>query len=78
MNPRTDGQSYKGEILHVDTEKGFCVQLFGKKTLLVHNLDRLEKVPEVGQNVQISYPKDQSQKAEVKVLEQKQSRSAKR
>ena len=25
MNPRIDGQQYKGEILHVDTEHGYCV-----------------------------------------------------
>ena len=30
MNPRTDGQQYKGTILHVDKEQGYCVQLSGK------------------------------------------------
>ena len=74
-SPRTDGQNYKGEILHIDEERGYCVQLSGKKTVYVHKLERLNDVPDVGQNVQISYPKDQSQEAQVKVLEQKQRRS---
>ena len=55
MNPRTDNQHYKGRILSVDTERGFCVQLFGQKSLLVHRLENLEILPKVGENLKISY-----------------------
>lgn len=74
-NPRTNDISYKGKILHLNEEHGYCVQSCGQRSLYVHTLDRLDKTPEVGQFVQISYPKDQTQKAQVKVLEQKQRRS---
>ena len=40
LNPRTDGQQYKGEILHVDKEQGYCVQLSGKHSLFVHSLEK--------------------------------------
>ena len=63
MKPRTDGQQYKGEILHVDKENGYCVQLSGKHSLFVHSLENLERVPEVGENVKLSYPHEAGQKA---------------
>ncbi|MBQ6435572.1 MAG: hypothetical protein IJJ09_06190, partial [Synergistaceae bacterium] len=63
MNPRTDGQQYKGEILHVDKEQGYCVQLSGKHSLFVHSLEKLERVPEVGENLKLSYPNDEGHKA---------------
>ena len=63
MTPRTDGQQYKGEILHVDKEQGYCVQLSGKHSLFVHSLDKLERVPEVGENLKLSYPHDTGHKA---------------
>lgn len=55
LNPRKDNQSYKGKILHVDTERGFCVQLNGKRSLFVHRLGNLEVVPKVGERLKISY-----------------------
>ena len=63
MNPRTDGQQYKGTILHVDKEQGYCVQLSGKHSLFVHSLDKLERVPEVGENLKLSYPREGGYKA---------------
>ena len=78
MNPRTDGQQYKGEILHVDKEQGYCVQLSGKHSLFVHSLDKLERVPEVGENLKLSYPNDETHKATLTVQEtQKRTRSRK-
>ncbi|MBQ7262101.1 MAG: hypothetical protein IJR14_00125 [Synergistaceae bacterium] len=76
--PRTDGQDYKGEIVHVDEERGYLVQHNGKKSLFVHQLDRLSKTPEIGENVKVSYPKDQEQKATVETVERQRSRSARR
>ena len=55
LNPRTDNQHYRGKILHVDTERGFCVQLNGKRSLFVHRLGNLKVVPKVGENLRISY-----------------------
>ena len=57
-NPRTDGQEYKGEIRYVDKEKGYCVQLSGKRSLFAHRLDKLERIPEVGENLKISFSDD--------------------
>ncbi|MBR0316792.1 MAG: DEAD/DEAH box helicase family protein [Synergistaceae bacterium] len=63
MHPRTDDQQYKGEILHVDKEQGYCVQLSGKHSLFVHSLEKLERVPEIGENLKISYYHDKRHKA---------------
>ena len=57
-NPRTDGQEYKGEICYVDEEKGYCVQLSGKRSLFAHKLEKLERIPEVGENLKISFSDD--------------------
>ena len=71
-NPRTDGQQFKGEIRYVDREKGYCVQLIGKRSLFVHRLEDLERTPEVGENLKFSYPNDKSHKA---VLTAEESRA---
>ena len=65
-------------IVHVDEERGYLVQHNGKKSLFVHQLDRLSKTPEIGENVKVSYPKDQEQKATVETVERQRSRSARR
>ena len=54
-DPRTDNQQYKGEILYVDKKIGYCVQLSGKHSLFAHKLEKLERVPEVGENLKISF-----------------------
>lgn len=54
-NPRKDNQHYPGPVVHVDTERGFCVQKFGNRTLYVHKLDDLETAPRLGEDVRISY-----------------------
>ena len=55
---------FDGEIAHVDKERGYCVQRAGN-SLTVHRLEALEIVPKVGEKVRITYPKDESRKAEV-------------
>ncbi|MBQ7069442.1 MAG: hypothetical protein IJM82_09800, partial [Synergistaceae bacterium] len=78
LNPRTDGQQYKGEILHVDKEQGYCVQLSGKHSLFVHSLDKLERTPEVGENLKLSYPHEEGHKATITIQEaQTRTRSRK-
>ena len=69
MNPLTDGQQYKGTILHVDKEHGYCVQLSGKHSLFVHSLDRLERMPEVGESLKLSYPQESGHKATLSIQE---------
>ena len=69
MKPRTDGQQYKGTILHVDKEQGYCVQLSGKHSLFVHSLERLERTPEVGETLKLSYSHDDGQKATLSIQE---------
>ena len=58
INPRTDNQQYKGQIVHIDRERGICVQLVGQRSLFVHKLDRLESTPSKGDTVRISYVND--------------------
>ena len=58
LHPRTDGQQYRGEVLHVDRERGFCVQLSGKQSLFVHSLDNLERTPAKGENIKLAYSRD--------------------
>ena len=62
VKPRTDNQQYKGEIRYVDKEKGYCVQLSGKQSLFVHKLEKLERIPEVGENLKVSFS-DENHKA---------------
>ena len=52
---RTDNQQYMGRIVHVDEERGFCVQLVGKRSLFVHSLEKLEVSPKLGEEVRIAY-----------------------
>ncbi|MBR2207344.1 MAG: hypothetical protein IJ859_00890, partial [Synergistaceae bacterium] len=62
VKPRTDNQQYKGEIRYVDKELGYCVQLSGKQSLFVHKLEKLERTPEVGENLKVSFS-DENHKA---------------
>lgn len=55
VNPRRDNQEYEGRIVYVDTERGICVQLVGQKSLFVHRLKNLERLPQVGETFKISY-----------------------
>ena len=55
INPRTDNQQYKGQIVHIDKERGICIQLVGKQSLFVHRLDHLEAPPLQGERIKISY-----------------------
>lgn len=64
INPRMDNQRYKGEIIHIDNERGICIQLVGKQSLIVHKLDNLVSLPEVGEMLKISYSSE-SEKAKI-------------
>ena len=55
VNPRTDNLQYKGKIVHVNQERGYCVQLFGQHSLFVHRLDKFENSPKVGESLKIFY-----------------------
>lgn len=66
VNPRKDNQSYKGKIVHVDYERGYCVQLIGQKSLFVHRLDKFENSPKVGETLKILYSYN-VHKAKVKI-----------
>ncbi len=70
-NPRTDGQQFKGKILHVDEEKKFCVQLIGKNSLYALKLEKLERLPEVGENLKISFD-EKGEKAKISVQKERQ------
>ena len=69
-NPRTDGQQFKGKILHVDEEKNFCVQQIGKNSLYVHKIEKLERTPEVGENLKISFD-EKGEKAKISVQQER-------
>ena len=45
VKPRKDNQSYTGRIVHIDESRGFCVQLSGQRSLFVHRLEKLERLP---------------------------------
>ena len=55
LHPRTDNQQYRGRIVHVDKERGYCVQLVGRKSLFVHRLNRLDVTPGLGDEVNVAY-----------------------
>ena len=55
VNPRTDNQKYQGKIVHVNQERGYCVQLVGQRSLFVHWLDKFENSPKVGESLKIFY-----------------------
>ena len=65
---RTDNQQYKGKIVHVNQERGYCVQLVGQHSLYVHRLDKFEISPKVGEALKISYSGD-VQKVKVQFIE---------
>lgn len=73
VEPRKDGQTYKGEIIHVNEERGYCVQRLGSN-LYVHRLDKLDVAPERGQNLKIVYARDGST-ARVELLAQKNKKA---
>lgn len=60
VNPRKDNQSYTGRIVHVDESRGFCVQLSGQRSLFVHMLEKLERLPLKGETLKISYSDENS------------------
>ena len=68
VNPRTDNQKYQGKIVHVNRERGYCVQLSGQRSLFVHRLDKFENSPKVGEALKISYS-DDVQKVKVQFVE---------
>ena len=76
VEPRKDGQTYKGEIIHVNEEQGYCLQRIGSG-LYVHRLDRLDVSPERGQNLKIAYARDGST-ARVEPLVQKNKKTLRR
>ena len=69
-NPRTDGQQFKGKILHVDESQGYCVQQIGKNSLYALRLEKLERTPEVGENLKISFD-DKGEKAKISVQKER-------
>ena len=73
MKPRIDGQTYRGKVLHVDEEQGYCVQQVGKQSLVVHQLGKMEGVPKIGEAVKIAYDA-KGEKAKISVQEEKQHR----
>ena len=68
VNPRTDNQQYKGKIVHVNQERGYCVQLVGQHSLFVHRLDKFVNSPKVGEALKISYS-DDVQRVKVQFVE---------
>ncbi len=65
MSPRKDGQQYRGEVVHVDTERGFCLQQSGKNSLFFHDLKDLERTPSLGENIKLAYPREGGRRAAV-------------
>ena len=60
-NPRKDNQQYTGRIVHIDENRGYCVQLVGERSLFVHKLEKLERQPLKGETLKISYPDENHQ-----------------
>ena len=69
-NPRTDGQQFKGKILHVDESQGYCVQQIGKNSLYALKLEKLERTPEVGENLKISFD-EKGEKAKISLQKER-------
>ena len=76
VSPRTDGQKYEGEVVHMDDERGFIVQRTGKKSFYVHRCDALDRVPKIDERVAIRYPQEQGQKAGVYLCPTKKRRAS--
>ena len=55
VNPRKDNQQYTGRIVHIDENRGYCVQLVGELSLFVHRIEKLERPPLKGETLKISY-----------------------
>ena len=68
VNPRKDNQQYTGRIVHVNDKRGYCVQLSGQKSLFVHRLENLERLPLQGETLKISYP-DENHQAKIQHVE---------
>ena len=64
VNPRKDNQQYTGRIVHVDENRGYCVQLVGQRSLFVHRLEKLERQPLKGETLKISYS-DENHRAKI-------------
>ena len=60
VNPRKDNQSYTGRIVHVDESRRFCVQLVGQRSLFVHRLEKIKRMPLKGETLKISYSDENS------------------
>lgn len=60
-NPRKDNQQYTGRIVHIDENRGYCVQLVGERGLFVHMLEKLERPPLKGETLKISYSDENHQ-----------------
>lgn len=67
VNPRKDNQSYKGKIVYVNQERGYCVQLVGQRSLFVYGLDRFENFPKVGEILRI-FCGEETQKVKVQFI----------
>lgn len=74
LHPYTKGQWFTGKIIHTDAAHGRCIQQTASKLFTVHRLEKLETVPEQGQDLKITYSKDGA-KAKLDPIVQKQSRS---
>ena len=65
---------YSGKILHIDTEKGYCVQLVGRRSLVVHYLDDLAMSPRLNEFVRVSYETGEKANITVQRMEQNKQR----
>ena len=74
LHPYTKGQWFTGKIIYTDAAHGRCIQQTASKLFTVHRLEKLETVPEQGQDLKITYSKDGA-KAKLDPIVQKQSRS---
>ena len=74
LHPYTKGQWFTGKIIRTDAEHGRCIQQTASKLFTVHRLEKLETVPEQGQDLKITYSKNGA-KAKLDPIVQKQSRS---
>ena len=64
VNPRKDNQQYTGRIVHIDENRGYCVQLVGQQSLFVHRLEKLERQPLKGETLKILYS-DENHRAKI-------------
>ena len=74
LHPYTKGQWFTGKIIRADAEHGRCIQQTAPKLFTVHRFEKLETTPEQGQDLKITYPKDDA-RAKLDPIAQKQSRS---